>query len=89
MCIRDSIKAGSRQADNLDHPLGPFLYAVSLMHCMPVGLNDHGMGLGMMWGREKAEALLRAAGFDHIEISEMDHDPFNLHYLCKAPSGDI
>ncbi len=83
------IKAGSRQADNLDHPLGPFLYTVSLMHCMPIGLNDHGMGLGMMWGREKAEALLRAAGFDHIEINEMDHDPFNLHYLCKAPTGEI
>ena len=82
------IKARSRQADNLDHPLGPFLYTVSLMHCMPIGLNDHGVGLGMMWGREKAEALLRAAGFDHIEINEMDHDPFNLHYLCKAPSGE-
>jgi 2-polyprenyl-3-methyl-5-hydroxy-6-metoxy-1,4-benzoquinol methylase len=79
------IKAGSNQADNLDHPLGPFLYAVSLMHCMPVGLNDNGAGLGMMWGQEKAEALLRKAGFAHIEITEMEHDPFNLHFLCRAP----
>ena len=76
-------KAGSNQADNIDHPMGPFLYAVSLMHCMPVGLNDNGTGLGMMWGQEKAEALLRDAGFEHIEIMEMEHDPFNLHYLCK------
>jgi len=38
------IKAGSNQVDNLDHPLGPFLYTVSLMHCMPVGLNDNGTG---------------------------------------------
>ncbi len=79
------IKAGSSQADNLDHPMGPFLYTVSLMHCMPVGLNDKGAGLGMMWGQEQAEALLREAGFEHVEIAEMEHDPFNLHYLCRAP----
>ena len=78
------IKAGSNQADNVDHPMGPFLYTVSLMHCMPVGLNDNGTGLGMMWGQEKAEALLREAGFEHIELTEMEHDPFNLHYLCRA-----
>lgn len=79
------IKACSNPADNMEHPLGPFLYTVSLMHCMPIGLNDHGTGLGMMWGREKAEALLKEAGFEHIEILEMEHDGFNLHYLCKAP----
>ena len=78
------IKAGSNQGDNVDHPMGPFLYTVSLMHCMPVGLNDNGTGLGMMWGQEKAEALLREAGFEHIELTEMEHDPFNLHYLCRA-----
>jgi 2-polyprenyl-3-methyl-5-hydroxy-6-metoxy-1,4-benzoquinol methylase len=79
------IKAGSNHADNVDHPMGPFLYTVSLMHCMPVGLNDNGTGLGMMWGQEKAEALLREAGFEHVELTEMEHDPFNLHFLCKAP----
>jgi hypothetical protein len=52
---------------------------------MSVGLNDNGTGLGMMWGQEKAQALLREAGFEHIELTEMEHDPFNLHYLCKAP----
>ncbi len=79
------IKAGSFQADNIDHPMGPFLYTVSLMHCMPVGLNDNGTGLGMMWGRQQAEDLLREAGFENIEPTEMDYDPFNLHYLCRAP----
>jgi 2-polyprenyl-3-methyl-5-hydroxy-6-metoxy-1,4-benzoquinol methylase len=79
------IKAGSNHADNMDHPMGPFLYTVSLMHCLPVGLNDKGSGLGMMWGREKAEALLREAGFDQIEVAEMEYDLFNLHYLCKMP----
>ena len=80
------IKAGSSLADNMNHPMGPFLYTVSLFHCMPVGLSDNGSGLGMMWGREKAEQLLRDAGFDQIEISEMEFDPFNLHYLCRTPA---
>ena len=77
------IKATSKLAENLDHPMAPFLYTVSLMHCMPVGLNGNGAGLGMMWGREQAEALLKKAGFGHVDVVEMEHDPFNLHYLCK------
>jgi ubiquinone/menaquinone biosynthesis C-methylase UbiE len=32
------IAASSNLSDNRDHPMGPFLYTVSLMHCMPVGL---------------------------------------------------
>ncbi|MDD3815623.1 MAG: methyltransferase type 12, partial [Desulfocapsaceae bacterium] len=79
------IKARSNQTDNMDHHMGPFLYTVSLMHCLPVGLNDQGSGLGMMWGREKAEALLREAGFADVEIVEMEYDLFNIHYLCKVP----
>jgi len=79
------ITAGSRHADNLDHPMGAFLYTVSLMHCMPVGLNEKGTGLGMMWGQQQAEALLREAGFTDVVPTEMDYDSFNLHYLCRAP----
>ena len=76
------IDADSEVSRNMDHPMAPFLYAVSLMHCMPVGLGDNGMGLGMMWGRQKAAALLREAGFQNVELCRMDYDPFNLHYLC-------
>ncbi len=77
------IDAASQQAGNMDHPMGPFLYTVSLMHCMPVGLFDQGRGLGMMWGREQAVSLLDQAGFRHIQVLEMAHDPFNVHYLCR------
>ena len=76
------ITAQSNLADNLDHPMGPFLYTVSLMHCMPVGLVDGGHGLGMMWGREKAVELLKAAGFKNVQAQEIPEDPFNLHYCC-------
>ncbi len=80
------IDAGSCHSDNMDHPMGPFLYTVSLMHCMPVGLgasDENGMGLGMMWGRQQAVALLKEAGFAEIETLEMAHDPFNVHYQCR------
>ncbi|MFW6283973.1 MAG: class I SAM-dependent methyltransferase [Desulfosalsimonas sp.] len=79
------IKAQTNPEDNMDHPMGPFLYTVSLMHCMPVGLNDNGTGLGMMWGREQAAAMLAEAGFEDVRVMEMAHDGFNLHYLCKVP----
>ena len=76
------IAARSNLADNMTHPMGPFLYTVSLMHCMPVGLVDGGTGLGMMWGREKAVEMLENAGFKGIQVLEMPDDPFNLHFFC-------
>ena len=76
------IAAQSNLADNLDHSMGPFLYTVSLMHCMPVGLVDGGSGLGMMWGQEKAVEMLKAAGFKNVQVQEIPEDPFNLHFLC-------
>ncbi len=80
------IAASTDVADNREHPMGPFLYTVSLMHCMPVGLADGGMGLGMMWGREKAVDMLQAAGFRNIDVTEIPEDPFNLHFLCRKGS---
>jgi ubiquinone/menaquinone biosynthesis C-methylase UbiE len=57
------IAAQSDIDGNRDHPMGAFLYTVSLMHCMPVGLVDGGAGLGMMWGRQLAERDAGQAGF--------------------------
>ena len=76
------IAARTNLADNLAHPMGPFLYTVSLMHCLPVGLVDGGSGLGMMWGREKAVQMLKEAGFANVQVEEIPEDPFNLHFLC-------
>ncbi len=76
------IKASTCIRDNTDHPMGPFLYTVSLMHCMPVGLNDNGSGLGMMWGKQQALDLLKEAGFSKVQAEEIPNDAFNLHFLC-------
>ena len=77
------IAASSNLSDNRDHPMGPFLYTVSLMHCMPVGLVDGGAGLGMMWGRQGAVKMLNKAGFRIVQVLDIPDDPFNLHFLCK------
>jgi SAM-dependent methyltransferase len=77
------IAAESNLADNLSHPMGPFLYTVSLMHCMPVGLVDGGAGLGMMWGRQKAVDMLEEAGFQNIQVLEIPDDPFNFHFFSQ------
>jgi SAM-dependent methyltransferase len=79
------IAAHSDPLLNADHPLGPFLYTVSLFHCLPVGLHNGGMGLGMMWGREKALELLEAGGFEDVTVSDIPGDPFNLHFYCRVP----
>ena len=81
------IAASSRLGDNRDHPMGPFLYTVSLMHCMPVGLVDGGTGLGMMWGRETAEEMLRAAGFGDVVVGEIPEDTFNLHFFSRKSTS--
>lgn len=76
------IAASSLLSENEAHPMGPFLYTVSLMHCMPVGLVDGGKGLGMMWGHQKAVEMLGDAGFKRVEVLEIPNDPFNSHFFC-------
>ncbi len=65
------------------HPLAPFLYTVSCMHCMTVSLALDGEGLGTMWGREKATTLLKEAGFRSVEVHELPHDIVNIYYTCR------
>jgi hypothetical protein len=77
------VNASSNVADNLELPLGPFLYTVSTMHCMTVSLGLDGDGLGTAWGRELATAMLHEAGFATVEVRELDEDPLNLYYVCQ------
>jgi len=77
------IAADSDLSENKDHPMGAFLYTVSLMHCMPVGLVDGGAGLGMMWGRQRAVEMLEEAGFEKVQVLDIPDDPFNLHFFCR------
>jgi SAM-dependent methyltransferase len=76
------IAAASSVAGNLDHPLGPFLYTVSCMHCMTVSLAQGGVGLGTMWGEELARQLLAEAGFSKVEVTRIESDPINAYFVA-------
>lgn len=77
------IKADSEVQNNMNHPLAPYLYAISTMHCMPVSLALDGEGLGTMWGEQKALELLAEAGFKEVEVESVDGDIFNSFYICR------
>ena len=75
--------AGSSQVEkNLEHPVGPFVYTISLTHCMTVSLAYEGEGLGAMWGEEKAVEMLNEAGFKNVTKHRLEHDFMNTYYVA-------
>lgn len=81
--LAQDIKGSGHPHLDTDHPIGPFLYTISCMHCMTVSLAQGGEGLGAMWGREKALDYFTAAGFDDVEVHELEHDIQNYYYVCR------
>lgn len=82
------IKASSRLEKNLELPWATFLYAISTTHCMSVSLSQGGDGLGTVWGVELAESMIHAAGFEHVEVKDLEEDPFNAYFVAtKAASA--
>ena len=81
LCV--DVRAHSDVAGNLEHPLGPFLYTVSTMHCMTVSLALGGAGLGTAWGQQKALEMLAEAGFDDVTVEEVDGDILNNYYVAR------
>ena len=82
--LMQDIDAHSEPAENLTHPLAPMLYAVSCLHCMTVSLAQGGMGLGAMWGEEKARELLAETGFADVQVKRFPHDVQNAYYVIRA-----
>jgi 2-polyprenyl-3-methyl-5-hydroxy-6-metoxy-1,4-benzoquinol methylase len=79
--LMQDIAGSSHVHNNMDHPLGPFLYTVSTMHCTTVSLAQGGEGLGTMWGEEKAREMLQEAGFTSVEVKQLPHDFANSYYI--------
>ncbi|MFQ5410935.1 MAG: class I SAM-dependent methyltransferase [Phycisphaerae bacterium] len=79
------VKASTRLENNLDHPIAPFLYSISCMHCMTVSLAQNGAGLGAMWGEEKAREMIEEAGMKLVDIKQAPNDPFNNFYIARKP----
>ncbi len=81
--LMQDIRASSELANNLNHPIAPLLYTLSTMHCMTVSLAQGGAGLGTMWGEELAVEMLGMAGFDPVEVRQLDHDFQNNFYVMQ------
>jgi SAM-dependent methyltransferase len=81
--LAQDINASGSHHGDLDHPMGPFLYTISCMHCMTVSLAQGGDGLGAAWGRPMAERMLREAGFASVGAHALPHDEQNLYYVCR------
>jgi 2-polyprenyl-3-methyl-5-hydroxy-6-metoxy-1,4-benzoquinol methylase len=79
--LMQDIAASSHVHENMDHPIGPFIYTISCMHCMSVALTNGGMGLGAAWGKEKAIEMLGEAGFKGVRVESLDHDIINYYYI--------
>lgn len=82
--LMQDIRASSHLEKNMDHPLGPYLYTISTMHCMSVSLSTGGEGLGTVWGEEKALEMLREAGFARVELHRLPHDIMNNYYIGRG-----
>jgi SAM-dependent methyltransferase len=77
------VRASSRLEENVRHPMGPFLYGMSTMHCMTVSLALGGAGLGTVWGEQQALAMLAEAGLAQVEVSRLADDPLNNYYVAR------
>lgn len=83
LMLAQDIRSSSHVEKNLDHPVAPFLYTVSTMHCMTVSLAHDGCGLGTCWGEELALKMFAAAGFTSVAVHTLDHDIMNNYYVCR------
>lgn len=82
--LMQDIDGHSDPARNTEHPLGPFLYTISTMHCMTVSLAHGGAGLGAMWGVDTAERMLAEAGFGTQQVHRLEHDPMNAWTVARG-----
>ncbi len=84
--LMQDIRASSHLDKNMDHPLGPFTYTISCLHCMTVSLALGGEGLGAAWGEEQAVELLSEAGFSEVAVRQLSHDIINNYYIARKRS---
>ncbi|MBI1961945.1 MAG: class I SAM-dependent methyltransferase [Candidatus Rokubacteria bacterium] len=75
-------KASSNLEDNIGNPFAPYIYGMSVLHCMTVSLAAGGAGLGTAWGQQTARRMLAEAGFASVEVVDAP-GPQNSIYVCR------
>lgn len=75
-------RASSNLEDNVGNPFAPWIYGMSVLHCMTVSLAEGGAGLGTAWGEQTARQFLTNAGFSSVEAVDAP-GPQNTIYICR------
>ena len=75
-------RASSNLEENIGNPFAPYIYGVSVLHCLTVSLAEGGAGLGTAWGEQAARAMLETAGFTDVEVFDAP-GPQNSIYVCR------
>ncbi len=81
--LMQDIRGTSHVDRDTEHPMAPFLYTISCMHCMTVSLAADGAGLGAMWGAETALRMLGEAGLAEVQVRSLPHDALNFYYVAR------
>ncbi|XP_072047614.1 S-adenosylmethionine-dependent methyltransferase Rv2258c-like [Amphiura filiformis] len=82
--VMKDVYTHSSMAKNIPFPYASMVYNFSVFSCMSVSLNEDGMGLGAAWGIEKAEEMIRAAGFTEVQLRQWPTD-MDAMFICKKP----
>jgi SAM-dependent methyltransferase len=80
--LAQDIQGTSTHDGDRHHPVAPFIYTISCMHCMTVSLAFGGAGLGAAWGKGTALKMLNDAGFENIKVHELESDFMNYYYIA-------
>jgi SAM-dependent methyltransferase len=75
-------RASSKLEENVQNPFAPWMYGVSVLHCMTVSLAVGGAGLGTVWGEQTARRLLAEAGFGSVDAVPAP-GPQNTIFVCR------
>ena len=81
--LMQDISGTSHLDKNIEHPLGPFLYTISTMHCMTVSLARAAPGWARCGAKRPATRMLREAGFTRISTERLAHDFQNLYFVIR------
>jgi hypothetical protein len=52
------------------------------MLCMTVSLANGGMGLGAMWGEQRAREMFTDAGFSSVDVKRFPDDTYNNYFIA-------
>jgi Methyltransferase domain len=65
-----------------DGPIERFAYGASVLHCLPVGMAEHGSaGTGTVMRLDTIRGYASAAGFSRLDVLPIEHDLFRFYHL--------